>query len=103
MTAAQLNIFVSLSALEPLPDSEERCRVPYEWSFIGFGLSLACYEPMLEASSLKMGLDAPWHQQKCHHKKELANGKNRVWNPSLLGTVTLFSWGMPHLESGHAW
>ena len=38
MTAAQLNIFVSLSALEPLPDGEERCRVPYEWSINGFGL-----------------------------------------------------------------
>ena len=30
MTTAQLNLFVSLSALEPLPDSEERCRVPCE-------------------------------------------------------------------------
>ena len=59
MTAAQLDIFVSLSALEPLPDGEERCRVPYEWSFIGYGLSLASYEPMLEASSLKTGLDTP--------------------------------------------
>ena len=59
MTAAQLNIFVSLSALEPLPDSEERCRVPCEWSFNGFGLSLASYEPMLEASSLKTGCNAP--------------------------------------------
>ena len=59
MTAAQLNIFVSMSALEPLPDGEERCRVPYEWSFIGFGLSLACYQPMLEASSLKTGDDTP--------------------------------------------
>ena len=59
MTAAELNIFVSLSALEPLPDGEKRCRVPYEWSFMGFGLSLAHYELMLEASSLKTGLDAP--------------------------------------------
>ena len=59
MTAAQLNIFVSLSALEPLLDGEERCRVPYEWSINGFGLSLASYEPMLEASSLKMGCKAP--------------------------------------------
>ena len=59
MTAAQLNIFVSMSALEPLPDGEERCRVPYEWSFDGFGLSLACYEPMLEASSLKTRDDTP--------------------------------------------
>ena len=59
MTAAQLNIFVSMSALEPLPDGEERCRVPYEWSFVGFGLSLACYEPMLEASSLKTRDDTP--------------------------------------------
>ena len=59
MTAAELNIFVSLSALEPLPDGEKRCRVPYEWSFIGFSLSLARYKLMLEASSLKTGLDAP--------------------------------------------
>ena len=59
VTAAPLNIFVSLSALEPLPDGEERSRVPYKWSFVGFSLSLASYELMLEASSLKMGLDAP--------------------------------------------
>ena len=59
MTTAQLNIFVSLSALEPLPDGEERSRVPYEWSINGFGLNLASYEPMLEASSLKTGCNAP--------------------------------------------
>ena len=59
MTTAQLNIFVSLSALEPLPDGEERSRVPYKWSINGFGLNLASYEPMLEASSLKMGCNAP--------------------------------------------
>ena len=59
MTATQLNIFVSLSALEPLPDSEERCRVPYKWSINGFSLSLASYKPMLEASSLKMGYNTP--------------------------------------------
>ena len=59
MTAAELNIFVSLSALEPLPDGEKRCRVPYEWSFVGFRLSLAYYKPMLEASSLETGLHAP--------------------------------------------
>ena len=102
MTAAQLNIFVSMSALEPLPDGEERCRVPYEWSFVGFGLSLACYEPMLEASSLKTGMTPLWRRQKCHYKKELANGKIWTRKTSLLGTVTLFSWGTPHLEVGHA-
>ena len=59
MTATQLNIFVSLSALEPLPDGEERCRVPYEWPINGFGLSLASYKPMLEASSLKTRCNAP--------------------------------------------
>ena len=59
MTTAQLNIFVSLSALEPLPDSEERHRVPYEWSINRFGLSLASCKPMLEASSLKTGCNAP--------------------------------------------
>ena len=33
--------------------------MPYEWSINGFGLNLASYEPMLEASSLKMGCNAP--------------------------------------------
>ena len=59
MTAAQLNIFVSLLALEPLPDGEGGSRVPYEWSINGFGLNLASYELMLEASSLKTGCNAP--------------------------------------------
>ena len=59
MTAAELNIFVSLSALEPLPDGEKRCRVPYEWSFIGFGLSLACYKPMLEGIQSEDGARRP--------------------------------------------
>ena len=31
----------------------------YKWPFIGYGLSLASYELMLEASSLKTGQDAP--------------------------------------------
>ena len=30
MTVDHLTIFVSLSALEPLPEGEKRCRVPYE-------------------------------------------------------------------------
>ena len=38
MTVDQLTIFVSLSALEPLPEGEKRCRVPYDWSITGFGL-----------------------------------------------------------------
>ena len=59
MTPTQLDIFVSLSALEPLPDGEERCRVPYEWSFNGYSLSLAHYKPVLEASSLKTGCHTP--------------------------------------------
>ena len=59
MTVNQLTIFVSLSVLEPLPDGEKRCRVPYEWSISGFGLNLAAFELMLEVSVLKMGPDAP--------------------------------------------
>ena len=59
MTAAQLNIFVSLSVLEPLPEGDERCRVPYEWSINGFGLSLASCGLMLEASSLGTGCNTP--------------------------------------------
>ena len=59
MTVNQLTIFVSLSALEPLPEGEKRCRVPYEWSITGFSLNLAIFEPMLEVSELKMGPEAP--------------------------------------------
>ena len=59
MTVNQLTIFVSLSALEPLPEGEKRCRVPYEWSITGFGLNLAVFKPMLEVSELKTGPEAP--------------------------------------------
>ena len=59
MTVNQLTIFVSLSVLEPLPEGEKRCRVPYEWSITGFGLNLAAFIPMLEVSVLKIGPDAP--------------------------------------------
>ena len=59
MTVNQLTIFVSLSAVEPLPDGEKRCRVPYKWSITGFGLNLAVFKLMLEVSVLKMGPDAP--------------------------------------------
>ena len=59
MTVDQLTIFVSLSALEPLPEGEKRCRVPYEWSITGFGLNLAVFKLMLEVSGLKMGPEAP--------------------------------------------
>ena len=59
MTVDQLTIFVSLLALEPLPEGEKRCRMPYEWSITGFGLNLAIFELMLEVSVLKMGPEAP--------------------------------------------
>ena len=59
MTVDQLTIFVSLSALEPLPEGEKRCRVPYEWSITGFGLNLAIFKPMFEVSELKTGPEAP--------------------------------------------
>ena len=98
MTAAQLTIFVSLSALEPLPDGEERCRVPYEWSFKGFGLNLACYEPMLEASSLKMGRDAPATPVEMLPNKGVGQQEELSEEPNLQQSVTLFCWGMPHPE-----
>ena len=59
MTVDQLTIFVSLSALEPLPEGEKRCRVPYEWSITEFSLNLAVFKPMLEVSELKTGPKAP--------------------------------------------
>ena len=77
MTAAQLNIFVSLSALEPLPDGEERCRVPYEWFINGFGLSLVSYELMLEASSLKMGCNTPLAPAEAPLKEGRPTGRTR--------------------------
>ena len=59
MTVDQLTIFVSLSAQEPLPEGEKRCRVPYEWSITGFSLNLAIFKLMLEVSELKIGPKAP--------------------------------------------
>ena len=59
MTVDQLTIFVSLSALRPLPEGEKRCRMPYKWSITGFGLNLAVFKPMLEVSELKTGPKAP--------------------------------------------
>ena len=59
MTVDQLIILVSLSALEPLPKGEKRCRVSYEWSITGFSLNLAVFKPMLEVSVLKTGPEAP--------------------------------------------
>ena len=59
MTVDQLTIFVSLSALEPLPEGKKRCRVPYEWSITGFSLNLATFKLMLEVSELKTGPEAP--------------------------------------------
>ena len=58
MTTAQLTIFISLLELEPLPNGEERCRVPYEWSISRFGLNLASFQPMPEAPELKTGPQA---------------------------------------------
>ena len=59
MTVDQLAIFVSLSALEPLPEGEKRCRVPYEWSITRFSLNLAVFKLMLEVSALKTEPEAP--------------------------------------------
>ena len=103
MTAAQLNIFVSLSALEPLPDGEERCRVPYEWSISGFSLSLASYKPMLEASSLKTGCNAPLAPMEVPSKEGVGQWEELDEDNKSTGTVTLFLWGTPHLEVGYAW
>ena len=73
MTVNQLTIFVSLSALEPLPEGEKRCRVPYEWSITGFGLNLAIFKLMLEVSELKTGPEAPATCVTHHCRKEVAN------------------------------
>ena len=59
MTAAQLAFQVSMLVLEPLPVGEERSRVPYAWSIYGFGLNLASFQSMLDASEPKTGPPAP--------------------------------------------
>ena len=59
MTATQLVIQVSMLVLEPLPNGEERSRVPYEWSIIGFGLNLACFQSTLDAPEPMTGPPAP--------------------------------------------
>ena len=101
MTVDQLTIFVSLSALEPLPEGEKRCRVPYEWSITGFGLNLAIFKPMLEVSELKQGPRPQRCAQTYHHKKELANKGSLGRKSSLREMATLFWWGTLHLELGH--
>ena len=55
VTVTKLDIFVSGLGLEPLPDGVERSRVPYEWSFDEFGLSLASLEPETDAPELETG------------------------------------------------
>ena len=55
VTVAKLDIFVSGLELEPLPDDVERSRVPYEWSFDAFGLSLASLEPETDTPELETG------------------------------------------------
>ena len=50
MTVTQLTIFASMSGLEPLPQGEERCRVPYEWSIDGFGMNLAQFPADIRSS-----------------------------------------------------
>ena len=101
MTVNQLTIFVSLSALEPLPEGEKRYRVPYEWSITGFGLNLAIFKPMLEVSELKTGPEAPAMCTDTLLWKELANGGSLGRKPSLREMATLFWWGTLHLELGH--
>ena len=59
MTTAQLAFQVSMLVLEPLPDAEERSRVPYAWSINGFGLNLASFQSMLDAPEPKTGPPAP--------------------------------------------
>ena len=58
MMTAQLAIQVSMLVLEPLPNGEERSRVPYEWSIDGYGLNFASFQPMLDAPELKTGQPA---------------------------------------------
>ena len=59
MTVAPLAIpKVSGSELEPLPSGGERSKVPYEWSFNGFGLNLASLDPTIEVPVTKTGHEA---------------------------------------------
>ena len=76
MTAAQLNIFVSLSALEPLPDGEERCRVPYEWSINGFSLSLGQLRADARGFQSEMGCNAPLAPTEAPSKEGVSQQKN---------------------------
>ena len=55
VTATQLAIQVSMLVLEPLPNGEERSRVPYEWSIDGYSLNLASFQLMLNAPEPKTG------------------------------------------------
>ena len=45
--------------MEPLPEGEERCRVPYKWTISGFGLNLAAFEPDARGFSTEDGVRCP--------------------------------------------
>ena len=75
MTTAHLVIQVSMSVLEPLPNGEERSRVPYEWSINGFDLNLASFQSMLDAPEPKTGPPAPGAPAEMPLKKGVGQGE----------------------------
>ena len=93
MTATQLVIQVSMSVLEPLPNGEERSRVPYEWSINGFGLNLASFQLTLDAPEPKTGPPAP--AVPTETRRKTAQGTT-LWE-----MATLFQWRMLHPELEH--
>ena len=54
LTIAPLGIQTPKSGPEPA-STDDLSRVPYEWSFTGFGLNLAAFEPTLDAPELETG------------------------------------------------
>ena len=101
MTVDQLTIFVSLSALEPLPEGEKRCIVPYEWSITGFGLNLAIFKPMLEVSELKTGPEAPATCMDKPPQEEVGQQRKLREETKSMGDGDTVLEGMLCLESGH--
>ena len=101
MTVDQLTIFVSLSALKPLPEGEKRHRVPYKRSITGFGLNLAIFKLMLEVSELKTGPEAPATCADMSSQEGVGQWRKLREETKSTGDGNTVLVGALHLELGH--
>ena len=102
MTAAQLAIQVSMLVLEPLPNGEERSRVPYKWSINGFGLNLASFLSMFDAPEPKTGPPAPAVPAETPLKEGVGKWEEKTAQGTTLREMAMpFQWRTLHPELEH--